>query len=420
MRISTRLENSAAVIAFEGRLDIHSAEAASQAVRRAMDGLVGDLVLDFAKIEHIGSAGLQVIVMAQKMMADRPGQLKIVKASAFARRVFEMGGLTHLLSSGDQMSIRIWGARGSLPSPLTSDAVAGKIVRAMSAAKVEHLANVYAARQFVQGLPALQQGTAGGHTSCVEVRAGDSLFILDAGTGIRPLGLQLMSGPFGQGQGRAFLLISHTHWDHIMGLPFFTPAYVRGNRVEVCGGHEDLMERLRAQQQPEFFPVQLDEMGADFTFRLITEGQHHDLGGVVVRTTQLDHPGGSFGYRLEYGGKSLVYATDVEIREFKAETLDRYIDFFAETDVLIFDSQYSLEDSVNRQDWGHSSSMIGAEIAAEANAKTFLMFHHEPTASDDALERSLETTRAYLKQTAPDVHCAVHIAREGLALTLSE
>lgn len=419
MNISTRREQSDAIITVEGRIDAYSAEPLANAVNQAVAELAGDLVLDLQGVEHVASAGLRVIIMAHKTIADRPGTLKVVNVQPSVRRIFELCHLDSILGVHDEMSVRIWGARGSLPSPIGSDEIEHKIVSAMAQATASDVGSAQAARQFVQGLPELLRGTAGGNTACVQVSVGDRLFILDAGSGIRALGLKLMTGAFGQGKGLVRLLISHTHWDHIMGLPFFIPAYVPGNRIQVCGGHENLEERFRAQQRPNFFPVQLADMGASLEFLRLAEGETHNLDDVCVSLLSMNHPGDSYSYRLEYGGKSIVYATDTEIHLAKTDPVQQYIDFFSEADVLIFDSQYTLEETVAKQDWGHSSPMIGADVAVEAKVKKLLMFHHEPTASDELLQRSLDDTREYVQHIAEDSQCTVDLAREGLELKLS-
>ena len=420
MNISTRREQTDAVITVDGRIDAYSAEPLADAISRAAVDLEGDLILDLQAVEHVASAGLRVMLMANKTMATRPGSLKVVNVRPAVRRIFELCHLGANLGVQDRISLRIWGARGSLPSPLGSDAVEGKIVSALAQASTSDIGSLQAARQFVRTLPDLQRGTAGGNTSCVEVRMGDRIFILDAGSGLRPLGIALMASEFGQGKGHVRLLMSHTHWDHLMGLPFFIPGYVPGNRIQIYGGHENLEARFRAQQRPDFFPVELADMGASFEFHHLDVGEKHDLDGVTVSLLRMNHPGDSYSFRLDYHGKSIVYATDAEVHLTKEDPAQNYIDFFSEADVLVFDSQYTLEETVAKQDWGHSSPMIGADVAVEARVKKLLMFHHEPTASDEHLQASLDGAREYVQHIAEDSQCTVDLAREGMELDLSQ
>ena len=415
MKIHTRLAGANCVIALAGRLDAHNADDVSEAVKRAAANLAGDLILDMASVETISSAGVRSLLIAYQTMTQRPGKLEIINVRPIVQQVLRICQLSRLLGTEESMTLRVWGARGSLPTPLDSAAIEEKILWALRTATSGDVSSEDAARRFLANQAALAKGTAGGNTACVEVRLGGRVFILDAGSGLRPLGQRLMGERFGEGKGRAHLFVSHTHWDHIMGFPFFAPAYVAGNEIEIHGGHADLEARFVGQQPPEYFPVPLSAMAANIGFHVLSETRAHDLEGIIVRMSKMNHPGGSFSYRLQYGDKSVVYATDVELQ---SDKLDPYIDFFANADVLILDSQYSLEETVAKQDWGHSSPLMGADIAAEANVKTFLMFHHEPTATDEDLTRSLEGAREYLRHSAPDSQCTIDVAWEGLEMTL--
>ena len=145
------------------------------------------------------------------------------------------------------MRVRLWGTRGSIPSPTTSKAIEGKVRTALSLAAEQSvdLTNPYALNAFVEGLPFAVRGTAGGDTACIEVRSADNLLILDCGSGMRRLGVDLMQQEFGRGKGVAHIFLSHTHWDHIMGWPFFTPGYVPGNKIFIYGVPSDIEQRFR-------------------------------------------------------------------------------------------------------------------------------------------------------------------------------
>jgi len=169
------------------------------------------------------------------------------------------------------MEAIFWGVRGSIPTPAGPKEIRQKIIEILRLALAEgvRLENENQLRAYIGGLPPLKRGMIGGNTACVEVRSEaewEEALILDAGSGIRPLGLEMMKGSFGRGEGTAHLFLSHTHWDHIMGFPFFAPAFVPGNRIRVYGAHENLEERIERQQMPEHFPVPLESMGAEVEF----------------------------------------------------------------------------------------------------------------------------------------------------------
>ena len=163
------------------------------------------------------------------------------------------------------MKIKIWGSRGSIPAPLDPKEVEEKICRAIYGMPAIDTSDIEAVRNYVSQLPPLLRGTAGGNTTCVEVQASGETFIIDAGSGLRRLGLELMNGPCGSGQGTLHFFFSHVHWDHIQGFPFFRPAFVPGNKIIMYGVH-DIEAALRRQQESISFPISLDYMQADMTF----------------------------------------------------------------------------------------------------------------------------------------------------------
>ena len=201
----------------------------------------------------------------------------------------------------------------------------------------------------------------GGHTSCVALaHDGDQhpSLVLDAGTGLRRLS-QMMGGDTFFGT----LLVGHLHWDHIMGLPFFTPAYIPGNRVVVYGGHAHLEAALRRQQEQPSFPVDFSTFRADISFVRLEPGIVHEVAGMRVTLKLQRHAGDSYGFRFESAGKSVVYSTDSEHDLGNRRETDAFVDFFRGADVVIFDAMYSLADAISvKADWGHSSNIAGVEL----------------------------------------------------------
>ncbi len=250
----------------------------------------------------------------------------------------------------------------------------------------------------------------GGNTPCVAVWCGSELLILDAGTGLRVLGDELMAKEFGQGKGNASMLISHTHWDHIQGFPFFTPAYVKGNTIRVMGAHQinkGLETAMHYQQQYQNFPVLLTQMPSRIVFKALEEGVDHQIGDVSIDTIEMNHPGGSFAYRLTRGEKSVVYATDTE----HYSSIDlKLANLAKDADVLIYDCTYTPEEYPDFRGYGHSTFEEGVKIAQEAGVKSLHLFHHHPNTTDQMLEDVLERARAIFPQT--------YVAKEGWEVEL--
>jgi phosphoribosyl 1,2-cyclic phosphodiesterase len=247
-----------------------------------------------------------------------------------------------------------------------------------------------AARAFLQSLPFAQRGSYGGQTSCVEITLPRSdhdgyieHLICDAGSGLRLFGGSALATHGVTTRQRFHILLSHLHWDHIMGLPFFTPAYLPGNEVHFYGGHTQLRAAIERQQDPPSFPVPFSDLRAQLHFHHLLPGSVTEIVGSRVQLLRQNHAGDSYGYRIECGGKAVVYSTDSEHRLDDPEETAAFIRFFDNADAVIFDSMYSLADTLSlKADWGHSSNVVAVELCQLAKARQLLLFHHEPTFSD--------------------------------------
>ena len=297
------------------------------------------------------------------------------------------------------MKIRFWGVQGSLPNPLSNALLQDKLKEVLRRAQGRTFAGEPEMQHFINALPFPLTHTTGGNTTCFEVvsTAGNRV-IVDMGTGARRLGLELMQGPAGEGRAQLHVLLTHCHWDHLMGFPFFLPAHVAGNKIFFYGGHDYLEEALRRQAHPQSFPVPFDNLGATFDFRHLREGEKLSIDDFEITCKRLDHPGFSYAYRIAEGSRSLVIATDAEYKNLDAESLRPYVDFYRDAQVLVFDAQYTLKDVFQKVDWGHSSSFIGVEICLLANVANLVLTHHDPAYSDDKMTDILERTEAFKRE----------------------
>ena len=252
--------------------------------------------------------------------------------------------------------------------------------------------------------PGLSTARYGGNTSCIEVRAGGEILILDAGTGIRTLGTDLLA-EFGSASLDVTLLMSHMHWDHIQGLPFFAPAYSASHRIRLMaapGAGAKLLEALSNQMNPINFPVGLDQMKG---LAAIEEIASNDvtLGAFRVQLFALNHPGGCAGFRIEAAGRSFAYLPDHEPFQSvtraghdvgaKAQT-EALIDFVRGVDLLILDTQYTEPEYASRLGWGHGCLPDSVFIAQGAGVKQFALFHHDPSHTDLEIDAMVEAARA--------------------------
>jgi phosphoribosyl 1,2-cyclic phosphodiesterase len=213
--------------------------------------------------------------------------------------------------------------------------------------------------------------------------------------------------------------MSHAHWDHIMGLPFFTPAHIPGNRLRIYGGHRELEAALRRQMDPPSFPVPFSCFKAEIEFVHLEPGTRHDIDGMTVTALRQHHGGDSYGYRFEKDGRTIVYSTDSEHKLADTGETARFVEFFRDADLVIFDGMYSLADAISvKADWGHSSNIVGVELCQLAGAAHLCLFHHEPAYDDATIARVLDDTRRLEEITRPGRALRVSAAYDGLEIEL--
>ena len=316
--------------------------------------------------------------------------------------------------------VRFWGTRGSLPVALTAAGLADKLRGVLRAARGQAIATDADIDRLLGSLPFALAGTYGGHSSCVQIDAGGPDYVVcDMGSGLRPFGQAAMAQRAGRPQ-TFHVFMSHLHWDHIMGLPFFVPAFIPGNRVIVYGSHREIEAALRRQQEPPSFPVGFDTIfEGRIEFRHLEPGVPHQVAGMTVTTMLQRHTGDSYGYRFESHGKVLVYSTDSEHPLADPAHTERFVQFFRDADLVIFDAMYSLADAISvKADWGHSSNVVAVELCQLANVRHLCMTHHEPVFGDAAIEAMLVETRRLEEITRSGAPLRVSAAYDGLDIGL--
>jgi len=316
------------------------------------------------------------------------------------------------------MKIKFWGVRGSIPTPLNTDQIRDKFLKLIAHIPDPILHDTNKLENYLKQTTPVEAGVIGGNTSCIEVRADNKILIFDMGSGIKALGNYLVKNDQNKQGLEIHIFLSHTHWDHIIGFPFFTPAFFPNNRLYFYSAHPNLKERLEIQQDFRFFPVALEHMPASKEFIQLQHNSTLELGAIKISNIPLYHPGGSFGYRVECEDKKFVYATDSEYKNLDRDSTRHNIEFFRDADVLVFDAQYTFEEAIHKEDWGHSSALVGVDFAVEANVKKLVLFHHEPERNDfeiyDILKRSVD----FRKINFPESGLEIMLATEGLELVI--
>jgi len=318
------------------------------------------------------------------------------------------------------MKIKFWGVRGSIPSPLTGTDVENKIRKTLALARAGDISSAEAIDHFITTLPFSLKSTYGGNTTCIQVTtSGGDHIILDCGSGLHNLGRELLKGDFSKGKGMASIILSHTHWDHIQGIPFFAPLYFEGNRFNFYSPYSDLKERFELQHTPTHFPIMFDYMPATKEFFTISYDEEFYINDTRIFVKKMPHPGSSIAIRIDDRGKSFVFTSDCEFNVDSVEGIDSYALLFRDADVVCFDTQYTFEESINKLDWGHSSTTIAIDIASMFNAKKLLMFHHDPDYNDEKLENVLANAKTYQRlNRRRSGQLDINIASEGMEITL--
>lgn len=280
------------------------------------------------------------------------------------------------------------------------------------------------------GIPAPGPNTIryGGNTSCVEIRSkSDTLIVLDCGSGLRCLGDKLMendSKPI-----RAHILLTHTHWDHIQGLPFFTPLFIPGNEWNFYaprGFEQSLRETLAGQMQYTYFPVTLEQLGSKIKYHELVEGEFN-IDDILIKTQYLNHTVLTLGYRIESNGISIVYSTDHEPKSNLAaiegvigEQEMRHAEFLSGADLVMHDSQYTSNEYEEKRGWGHSTVKYAVEICRIANVKKLALTHHDPTRTDDEIDRLVIESQNYLTEKGSTMEVTAAAERQVLVFKESE
>lgn len=254
----------------------------------------------------------------------------------------------------------------------------------------------------------------GGNTTCLEVQPEGARIVLDAGTGIRRLGEVLMKS---SGDDPIHLFLTHSHWDHIQGFPFFAPAYDRARKIRIYGfqqAYDKLRTILTNQMESQFFPVNFSDLNADIEFIEIT-GEAYRIGDTWISAIENNHPGTSHGFRITEGKRSLAFLTDNELEPpVRGTPWSQFLEFASGADLLIHDAMYTNEELEARRGYGHSSYLQTLDLALESGVRACALFHHDPSHDDDTIDRFVEECRQRIDERRADLLCVA--AEEGSTL----
>jgi phosphoribosyl 1,2-cyclic phosphodiesterase len=308
-----------------------------------------------------------------------------------------------------RMRLKFWGVRGSIPTPITPDAIRSKITTVVQRIHPSDLVSPSSREFFLSQLPAWLFGSAGGNTSCLEVSlTPDSVIMLDGGSGLREFAITVPDRV--PALKTIHIFFSHFHWDHIQGIPFFSPMARPDIQVDFYSPEAKLEEFLKEQMRFPFFPVTMDNMTSGRSRFIKLETMPLKIDGGEIFWRKMNHPGGCYAYKITKDNRTIVYATDSELTEKDFDKNPENIAFFQNADLLILDSQYTLGEAVEKFNWGHSSFSLAVDFASEWNVKNLCLFHHEPLYNDKKLYNNLQSARWYYS----------HIGKTGMNIILAE
>ncbi len=288
--------------------------------------------------------------------------------------------------------MRFWGVRGSSPTPLTPEDIQNKISAVVQRIKPSHLLNSDTRQRFLSKLPAELFGTSGGNTACIEVlTADDTMIILDTGTGLRELEKRLHK--FRKDIREYHIFMSHFHYDHLLGLPYFGAMYNPGVKITFYSPYPAMKRILAKFMEVPYHPVGWDSFAADINFRILKRNETLSLGIANVDWIRRNHPNGSISYKISEAGRSFIYSTDTELTEKDFRRTEKNVAYFQDADAIVLDAQYTLGEAIEKYNWGHSSYSLAVEFVREFGIQKLFLFHHEPLNTDEVMEGILRSAQ---------------------------
>lgn len=324
------------------------------------------------------------------------------------------------------LTIKYWGVRGSLPSAPTPTEWTYHIEGVLRNFFTSGYRDLSQISKYMKTLEEPLVGGYGTATTSVEIRSGKSQILIDGGSGIRNLSEAIMHGTTGRAKGPFHIFMTHFHWDHVIGLPFFTPHFIPGSEIHYYAVQSDLEQLIRGVFKKPYFPVPFEALKANIHFHILEPRKAIKIDDFTITPYQLDHPDPCWGYKVEAGGKAYAHCVDTEGTRVTREELGLDLPLYQNIDVMYFDAQYTLPELAEKANWGHSAAQVGLEIARREGIRRVLFAHHDPGARPEhVMELKRQTGEYYqsLMSKATGSHEASKeiiwdFAHEGLEIKL--
>ncbi len=322
--------------------------------------------------------------------------------------------------------ITYWGVRGSLPSSGSPQQNLEEIREIMTKFFASGYREATQIKEFLSHQPLPKVGGFGTATTCVEIESQRNRIIIDGGSGLRALGEKVMLGPCGKGQGVVHIFLTHFHWDHLLGIPFFTPLFLSGNQINFYAVQPDLEELVRGKFRRPYFPVAFESLPSKINFHYLPPRKPFFLDDFRITPYQLDHPDPCWGFKVEVEGRAYAHCVDTEGTRVSREDLGPDLPLYQGIDLMYYDAQYTLPELAEKANWGHSAAQLGLDLAFREGIKRVVFAHHDPGASTAQLYTLIHETQDYYEwklssaksnqNTIPKVEW--QFAHEGLQIIL--
>lgn len=293
------------------------------------------------------------------------------------------------------LTVKFWGTRGSLPSSMLPGEWSHHFESLMRGFFAAGFREPQEISSYMKGIETPVLGGYGASTTCVEVQSPKGRVIIDGGSGIRVLSEKLMSGAVAGGKGPFHIYMTHYHWDHVIGLPFFTPHFLPNVQVHYYAVHPELESLIRGIFKKPYFPVPFESLPSNIHFHVVEPRKPFQIEDMTLTPYQLDHPDPCWGLKVEHNGSAYAHCVDTEGTRCSRTDLGADLPLYQDVDLMYFDAQYTFPELADKANWGHSAAQIGLDIAFREKVKQVLFAHHDPGASIQTIEEIRAQTREY-------------------------
>lgn len=321
------------------------------------------------------------------------------------------------------LTVKFWGVRGSLPSSLTPQGWTTHFESLMQDFFKQGHKNLNDIQNYIKSKASAEIGGYGTATTCIEVISKSDRIIIDGGSGLRRLSDEIMQNQSLKKNPKIHIFLTHFHWDHLIGLPFFAPHFMKDIEINYYAVQPELENLIRGKFRKPYFPVAFESLPAKINFNILKPRVSVQISDMKITPYQLDHPDECWGYKVESGGKVYAHCVDTEGTRNTRQELGADLPLYQNIDLMYYDAQYTLPELAEKANWGHSAAQLGLEIAFRENIKKVIFAHHDPGANIQHIQELEEQTREFYQlkiKSAESNHIVVdwQFAQEGLSIQI--